>query len=112
MPRLRFWSAAAFAFVMAVLPHPPQVPGAPSDKVLHIAAFTTLAALGSWAYRATPLVRLLVGLSLFGAAIELAQAIPGLNRDSDIVDWLADTAAAAIVLLGVRWWRGRSKLAP
>jgi VanZ family protein len=105
VPRLLFWGAAVFAFVMAVLPHPPRVPGSPSDKILHIAAFTTLAALGSWAYRAAPAVRLLIGLSLFGAAIELAQAIPGLNRDSDVIDWLADTAAAGVALLTVSWWR-------
>ena len=51
-------------------------------------------------------MRLLVGLSLFGAAIEVVQAIPALHRDSDVSDWLADTiAAVAVVLLLVRWWR-------
>ena len=92
---------------MAVLPHPPEMPGEPNDKVQHIIAFATLAALGSFAYPRTPLVRLLAALSLFGAFIEVVQAIPVLHRDSDVLDWLADTAAAAAVLALV-WWRQRS----
>jgi VanZ family protein len=109
LPRLLFWGAAIFAFVMAVLPHPPEVPGAPSDKVQHIAAFATLGLLGAWAYGRTRPARLLLWLSLFGGLIELVQAIPVLHRDSDVLDWLADTVASAIVLFTVGWWRSRSK---
>ncbi|HKX91573.1 MAG TPA: hypothetical protein VJM15_04010 [Sphingomicrobium sp.] len=103
--RLLFWGAALFAFVMAALPHPPDLPGHPSDKVQHIIAFAALGALGAWAYPAARFLRIAAGLSLFGAAIELVQAIPALNRDSDLLDWLADTAAAALALLLVRWRR-------
>ena len=53
------------------------------------------------------LARLLVGLSLYGAFIELVQAIPALNRDSDVKDWIADTIAAGAVLLLVALWRRR-----
>ena len=106
--RALFWAAACLAFVMAVIPHPLQIPGEPNDKVQHIAAFATLALLGSFAYPATALTRLLVRLSLFGAAIEVIQAIPMLHRDSDVLDWLADTVAVAAVLLLVRWWRARA----
>ena len=106
--RAIFWAAACFAFVMAVLPHPPEVPGHPNDKIQHIAAFATLALFGSFAYPLTTLFSLLVRLSLFGAAIEVIQAIPALHRDSDILDWLADTVAVAVVLLAVRWWRARA----
>ncbi len=106
--RAVFWAAVGFAFVMAVLPHPPQVPGEPNDKVQHVVAFATLALLGSFAYPRTSLLKLLVSLSLFGALIEVVQAIPALQRDSDVLDWLADTAAAAAVLLLVRWWRSRA----
>jgi len=106
--RALFWAAAAFAFVMAVLPHPPQVPGEPNDKVQHITAFATLALLGSFAYPATALISLFVRLSLFGAAIEVVQAIPALHRDSDVWDWAADTVAVIVVLLLVRFWRKRS----
>lgn len=96
--RALFWSAALFALVMALLPHPPEVPGEPSDKIQHIAAFATLAALGTLAYPRVRTLQLFAGLSLFGAAIEVLQAIPMLHRDSDIVDWLADTAACGLVL--------------
>ena len=103
-----FWAAACFAFVMAVLPHPPRLPVEPNDKIQHITAFATLALLGSFAYPRTSLVKLLVSLSLFGALIEVVQAIPMLHRDSDIFDWIADTAAVAVVLLAVDWWRRRA----
>jgi hypothetical protein len=43
---------------------------------------------------------------LFGAVIEVVQAIPMLHRDSDVMDWIADTAAVLVVLLLIRWWRG------
>ena len=109
--RLLFWAAATFAFVMAVLPQPPEVPGEPNDKIQHMVAFATLALLGAWAYPRGSLVRLFVGLSLFGAFIEIVQAIPALQRDSDYRDWIADTIACGLVLLLARWWRVR-KAAP
>ena len=62
--RLLFWAGAFFAFVMAVLPQPPELPGAPSDKVQHMLAFATLGLLAAWAYARAPVARLLVGLSL------------------------------------------------
>ena len=109
--RLIFWAAAIFAFVMAVLPHPPELPGAPSDKIQHMVAFATLGLLGASAYVETALLQLLVGLSLFGGFIEIVQAIPAIHRDSDIKDWLADTVAAGLVLLAIRWWRSRRSAA-
>ena len=105
--RTIFWAAAFFAFVMAVLPHPPQLPGAPSDKVQHIAAFLVLGALASFAWPRTGPVYLATALSLFGAVIELVQLIPALHRDGDPVDWIADTAAAALMLIFLHWLRSR-----
>lgn len=96
--RAAFWVAAVFTLVMGVLPHPLEVPGNPSDKLQHIAAFATLSVLGSFAYPQLALVALGLRLSLFGAFIEIVQAIPALHRDSDIMDWLADTAAVGVVL--------------
>jgi hypothetical protein len=103
--RAVFWATACFSFVMAVVPHPPELPGHPNDKLEHIAAFATLALLGSLAYPRAIFARLLIGLSLFGAFIELVQAIPALHRDSDPLDWVADTAAVLVVLVVVRWWQ-------
>jgi hypothetical protein len=106
--RVLFWAAGLFAFVMAVLPHPPEIPGHPSDKVQHMAAFAVLGLLGSFAFprRTLPL---LAGLSFFGALIEVAQEIPMLHRDSDPMDWLADTIACAVVILAVHLWTERKR---
>jgi hypothetical protein len=90
---------------MAILPHPPQVPGAPSDKMQHVIAFATLGLLGGWAYPGSAVLQFVLRLSLFGAFIELVQAIPALHRDSDVLDWVADTIACAAALALVRWWR-------
>ncbi len=107
--RLLFWAAAIFAFVMAVLPHPPEIPGQPSDKLQHVAAFATLGLLGAWAYAETALLKLFAGLSLFGAFIEVVQAIPALNRDSDVRDWIADTLACGLMLLLAAYLRSRRR---
>ena len=105
--RVLFWSAAIFAFVMAVLPHPPEFPVEPNDKIQHMVAFATLGLLGAWGYAETKLLRLLAGLSLFGAFIEVVQAIPALHRDSDVKDWAADTIACGLILAVVYYWRTR-----
>jgi hypothetical protein len=98
-----------FALVMALLPHPPHFHGEPSDKVEHAMAFATLGLLGTFGYPRLSSLRLLAGLSVFGALIEVAQAIPFIHRDSDPLDWVADTVACGIVLLALSWWRGRAR---
>jgi VanZ family protein len=105
--RLAFRAALLFAFVMAVVPHPPQLPGAPSDKIQHISAFLVLGAMGFFAYPGVSRLALGAWLSLFGALIELVQAVPALGRDSDVLDWIADTLAAAVILGLLHWSRGR-----
>ncbi len=112
LARLLFWAAGIFAFIMAVLPHPPQVPGSPSDKIEHLVAFLVLAALGRWAYPDVKKRHLLLGLAAFGAVIEIVQAIPALNRDSDPLDWLTDVGAALAVFVVVAlwsWWHGKAE---
>jgi hypothetical protein len=103
--RLAFWAALLFACVMATLPQPPEIPGSPSDKLLHVVAFATLALLGGLAYPRLSLLKLALALSALGAGIELVQAIPALHRDSEFRDWIADTAAVAVVLLVLFFWR-------
>jgi hypothetical protein len=105
MLRLLFWAAAVFALVMALIPHPVDLPGHPNDKIQHMAAFATLGLLGSFAYPSTRRFGLIAGLSLFGAMIEVLQAIPSLHRDSDPLDWVADTVACIIVVYAIRWLR-------
>ena len=92
--RIAFWVALVAAFTMAALPHPPVVHA--WDKLQHMAAFVVLTLLGWIAYPHASRVRLLLGLVAFGGLIELVQALPALQRDSDWHDWLADIMAIAI----------------
>ena len=102
-----FWLAFAVSFVMAILPRPPIIPGSPPDKVLHIVAFAVLATLGSIAFPKLPLSRLALGLVAFGALIEAIQAIPALNRSSELADLLADALAVLVAAPATRWLLGR-----
>jgi hypothetical protein len=90
-------TSALVAFVMACLPRPPQLPGAPTDKVQHILAFAVLTILASaaWPGRA---MAIFAGLAVYGAAIEFVQLIPALHRSGDWRDWFADVGAVAITL--------------
>ena len=72
--------------------------GDTNDKVQHIVAFVTLSVLASLAYPEAGLFRIGLLLSLYGAAIEVLQAIPVLHRDSSFWDWMADTAAVVVTL--------------
>ena len=104
--RALFWAAAAFAFVMAVLPHPPNIPGNPNDKLQHIAAFATLALLGSFAFPcngAPPTAAPPIAVRrVHRAGAGNPRTPPRLRPDGT---GLADTAAVAVILLLVRWWR-------
>lgn len=93
-----FWVALLFALVMALLPQPPQLPGQPSDKIQHVIAFLTLTALALAAYPRRSPLGLASGLSAFGALIEFLQMIPALNRDAQLMDWVADTGAVLAVI--------------
>jgi hypothetical protein len=93
-----FWAALAIAFACAVAPQPPALPGNPSDKVQHMLAFAVLGGLAWLAYPGLSRWRILIGLSAFGALIELVQGTPLVHRDAQLLDWVADTVAAVAVL--------------
>ncbi|MFM9937720.1 MAG: hypothetical protein ACKVOL_16160 [Novosphingobium sp.] len=93
-----FWLCLVGAVTLALLRHPPQFPEV-DDKVQHMFAFGTLALLGSFALPHMPKARLGERLSFLGALVEVAQSIPMLQRDCDIRDWFADTAAIVVVLI-------------
>jgi VanZ family protein len=110
--RALFWAAILFTFVSAALPatHAPHL--FPWDKAEHFAAFFVLSLLAAAAYPRVPFVILALWLSLFGCAIELVQALPIINRDCDIWDWVADSVGigAAVVAMLVGRWRDRMNL--
>jgi VanZ family protein len=101
--RRAFFVCAAFAFVMALLPKPPEIPGEPGDKIQHMMAFATLGALAAAGWRERRLMVLFAWLAGFGAAIEVLQMIPVLHRDADPLDWIADMVAVAVALAIARW---------
>ncbi|WP_372731176.1 hypothetical protein [Novosphingobium sp.] len=102
LARMAFWPALIFALVMAVLPKPPELPTDNlGDKFHHMLAFFTLTVLAGAGWPRFSMLRLALWLSLVGAGIELAQAIPALHRMADWRDWVADTGAILAGLLPV-----------
>jgi hypothetical protein len=103
--RVVFWAAVLLSFVVATVPQPLELPGNPSDKLLHMAAFAALTLLGALAYPRLPLLKLALALSAFGAGIELVQGLPAVGRHREFLDWVADSAAVAAVILVLLWRR-------
>ena len=93
-----FWTLVAGAYIAAILPSREAPDLGAGDKINHIAAFLALTLVGRTAYRHRPAWLLAAGLSLFGALIELTQAIPVLQRDASVWDWAADSAAILVAL--------------
>ncbi|HEX7006142.1 MAG TPA: VanZ family protein [Alphaproteobacteria bacterium] len=107
--QLAFWIAALVVLVLAVKPPSTLPPLIPWDKAAHFLAFYVLTVLAAAAFPRRTLLLLAVALSAYGALIELIQAHPAIGRDSDIWDWVADTAAIAAALLPllISRWRDR-----
>ena len=107
---IAFCAAVLFAVTMALLPKPPKLAGDEfGDKFHHIVAFAVITGLGLLAFRWEHRWRLAERLSFLGAMIEVAQAIPALQRDCDIRDWVADSLAIIVVVLLATLlvhWRG------
>ena len=67
------------------------------DKAEHLLSFGTLTALVVLAAPRVSMPRLMLGLAIFGGALELAQATPWVDRDATLGDWLAELVAIAAV---------------
>jgi VanZ family protein len=91
--RTIFAVAGIITFVAAVWP-PSTAPHLfPWDKAEHFLAFYVLGVCAAVAFPRKSLLFILIGLSAFGAAIELVQALPFVHRDCDVWDWVTDTVA-------------------
>lgn len=97
--RWLFGAAVLIIYGLAIMPSEKAPDLGAGDKINHIAAFLFLTLFGRWALRGTGRLRLALGLSAFGALIEVTQAIPALNRDASAWDWIADSAAIGVTLL-------------
>lgn len=99
--KVLFWCALVFSVTMALLPHPPELAADKmGDKFHHMLAFGVMTGLALLAWPQAERLRLIERLSFLGAMIEVAQAIPALQRDCDIRDWVADTLSILIVAAG------------
>lgn len=97
---------SAFCIALcAALPEGTKVSIGLGDKFDHFAAFAALAAMCAAVFPGLALGYLQTAMVAFGAAIELVQAIPALQRNSDAKDLLADAAGAAAALVLVFLWR-------
>ncbi|MGC1305374.1 MAG: hypothetical protein WA840_23640 [Caulobacteraceae bacterium] len=79
-------------------PHGPKLHLFPWDKAEHFSAFFALTASAVLAFPRTRLVWIGAALSLSGALIEVIQGLPWVNRDCDVMDWVADTVAIGAVM--------------
>lgn len=93
-----FVIACLVGVAYALMPKPPKLPTYQwGDKAEHMLGFAALAVLAALAFPRMPRWRVIERLSFLGALIEVAQSIPGLGRDCDIRDWIADTIAVIVV---------------
>ncbi|MDP3676105.1 MAG: VanZ family protein [Novosphingobium sp.] len=98
--RLAFYGVAVVTTIAALSPSVPFKPSFDfSDKIEHFAIFAVLASLALFGFPQAPRRMIVERLSFFGAAIEVLQSIPALDRDCDVFDWAADTLGAAVAVL-------------
>ena len=96
-----FWLACAVVATLSLLPvnELPSIALNLWDKAQHASGFFLLGVLGLLAYP-HQFSRVLIGLLLFGALIEMAQAASGW-RTGDVLDWLADSTGLALAALAM-----------
>lgn len=99
---IAFWGALLFAYADAIVPGKDAISLSVWDKINHMAAFFTITFLARAAYPRIPIFRLFVMMAVFGALIELSQAIPIIHRDAEWDDWFADMVATVAGLI-VAW---------
>ena len=77
-----------------------------SDKLEHIAAFATLALLARIAWPRIPRWATAPVLMIYGAGIEIAQAMPAIGRTASFGDLAADAVGVTLGLAGA-WFLNR-----
>jgi LPXTG-motif cell wall-anchored protein len=101
-----FWIVAIAVGVLALLPASYPLPSTGWDKSNHALAFATMALLGAACWP-NAFVRVLIGLAIYGGAIEVAQTFTE-TRMGEVVDWVADVAGLAIAW-AIRAWTLRKR---
>ena len=80
--------------VLSLLPSSVLPPTSIGDKVEHVIAYAVLGLLGA-ASSDRSVMHVILGLSIFGSAIEMLQTFPP-GRSPDPLDVVADAAGAAV----------------
>lgn len=109
MLRLGFIATMIAAFSIAISPLAVDTGIDNGDKIAHVLAFYSLTVFAAISFPRTSPLAIAVGMSAYGALIEVVQGLPLIGRDRDIADWIADTAAvlAALAPLYVARWRAK-----
>ena len=113
MKKAAFWLCMLSVVVLSLLPTnylPPPVFSI-WDKAQHALAFATLGLLGLLAYSDRSRTKVLLGLLLLGAAIEVAQWATGW-RYGEWLDLLADTVGLAVGFAAYQAWCAHRLNAP
>ncbi len=100
--QLMFWGTVVTVTVLSLLPgdYLPPIAFNVWDKAQHALGFLLLSVLGLNSYH-NSIVRVVIGLLIYGATIEVVQAATGW-RYGDWQDWLANAVGVA---LAYRLWR-------
>jgi VanZ family protein len=94
LSRIAFYAAAVLVAALSLAPSATLPPTSIGDKVEHVIAYAVLGLLGA-ASSERRSMRVILGLAVFGAAIELLQTFsPG--RAPDPLDVVADIAGACL----------------
>lgn len=110
--RTAFWVAMTLVGTLSLVPVT-ELPAQAFniwDKAQHAAGFMVLTLLGGLAYP-RPQGKVLIGLLVYGALIEVAQSATGW-RNGDLLDLLADATGVwlgSLVLAIIQLWPPRSR---
>ncbi len=105
MKRLGFWCAVIAVGVVSLLPRETLPETGLWDKLEHAAAYAILCVAGVVSYpRKRARLALLIGLAMYGGALELLQSfVPG--REASIADVIANTFGVVIGFAASRFRR-------
>lgn len=100
-----FWTLVTIvSMLMLVELAPKENPIKHLDKIQHVLVFLTISVAGCLAFK-HQISLIIVGLTIFGAVIEVLQATLTTTRTGDVKDWLADIAGILIGLMIVAIYR-------
>jgi VanZ family protein len=121
-PRSHLWRLVALGLPLALVALAAMLPpdlvpqfrwptGAPiSDKVLHVLGFAALGCVFGLLFQRV--LSGMIGVLLFGLAIEVAQAWAGLGRQGDPQDALANLLGLVVAFVVIGCWRALWSLQP